>query len=101
HVLQDYGTGTAQICKIESSDVHPVEENLAFLNVVETSEQAGGCCLACTCVPDNRHGLAGIHMERDFHQHPILIVVRNPYVRQLDFPSRVCSRNYGFRSVDN
>jgi hypothetical protein len=83
-VLEDDGEVLAQGLQVPLAHVHAVEQYRAALHVVEAHEEVGDGRLARAGVADERDRLAGLDREGDALENPLVLLVGEPHVAELD-----------------
>ena len=87
-VLQHDADVAAQLPEVPLADVDTVDAHVAAAHVVETRQQLDERRLAGAGRADDRDLLAGIHLERDVAQHPLLAFVGEAHLVELDRAGR-------------
>src|SRR6185437_2094052 len=99
-ILQHDAEALAELAQVPLAQVQAVEKDAALLDVIEAQEEAGDGGLAGARMPDNRQARAGLGDEADVAQDPILALVGEPDVVELDAASRGEGRTRNRRGLE-
>ena len=84
NVLEHLPHRLSQALDLDILDVDAVDEDIAFLRHEVTDDQTQYRGFACARGPNESDRLLGSDMERDVFEDPILVLIGEPYVAELD-----------------
>ena len=76
----------AQLIGIQLLNIHAVNQNLSFLNIVITPNQIQNGGLSGTCRSDESHLLSRLNRETHILQNPVLILICEPDMTEFNTP---------------
>src|SRR5215471_1760986 len=83
-ILEDNAEIGTELKQIYLPDIYAVEQNLALLDFIESQQKVGDGCFACSCKADEGDLLTRFYNERDILQYPIVSLVGEPDIAELD-----------------